>query len=253
VSFLPPPVSSFRQRLIFDSTAGYSEKRWISGTGLVPFTFPVTVLPRLTRLNLSKAHDEPVLAKFLKSSTRLTRLSLFDLAFQTDIGKLLDHLHDPAAIKVLTLDGATSAALSLNTVTAKITKFISLRHLRLSDGIVWKNEAFFAALKHLPLEHLTLGDSLFDKGGEEPYDFALSLLKGSRKLPRLVHLTLDFLEATAGLTGVELGYDCWAFDDEWVTPTSLEMYDRPRIEKLVSTGEDNGVKVDGTAVQASGE
>jgi hypothetical protein len=229
---------------------GFAKRDWTAAAGSFWRTFTVTVPPHLTRLTLSKAVEDSNLAKFLASCTSLTRLALLDLASEHDMKKVLSYLHDPTLIEVLTLDGATSRSLSLSSISNKITEFVSLRHLRLSDGLTWQDRNFFTLLQKLPLEHLTLGDGLFDKGPWGSYDFTYLLLDSRDCLKTPKHLTLDFLEITAGPSAAELDFDPWNFDGDWSDPRDSVVYNRQRIEELVEAGEKNGVKVDGTAVQA---
>ncbi|GAA5901311.1 hypothetical protein JCM6882_007743 [Rhodosporidiobolus microsporus] len=200
-------------------------------------------LPLLFILTIADPREGSLLSALLNSATQLERLSLIDMPHSFNLNALLADLPEPILLKDLALDAAS--ACPLDSIAAKMADFISLQHLTLADSITYLSRPFLAALRSLPVQHLTFGFNLVVE-----LRTTLPLLSGPDKLPQLKHLSLDMFAATRGLDYEDCIAQPWDFDDTWKIPRYPAKLPRNDLEQLIKAATKSGLVVDGTAVEA---
>ncbi|GAA6024075.1 hypothetical protein JCM10207_009300 [Rhodosporidiobolus poonsookiae] len=223
-----------------------------------PFSALRLRLPNLTSL-IVEARSNAVPAAVLASACpSLTHFHLSDHDMEPDFRRHLGHL--PRTLERLTLKTITCFDDYSVPCDDFLPSFNQLKRLYLGEGI-FSHEDLFVNLRRLPcLTYFTLGcGAIVDASS------LLSFISGSTRHPSLKLLFLDMLNrGKSGYRLVEDGYGALSsngsaltrrVDPEWLLPefTGLRegRFSVEAVEQLVLAGTQNGVTVEGSAVEGT--
>ncbi|BGP17003.1 hypothetical protein JCM10213_000362 [Rhodosporidiobolus nylandii] len=209
--------------------------------------------PHLTSLNLSGADSSFELDStcflILRSAPQLTHLSLVGLHWMAtpSPAALLAQLVHPERLESLALHAGASYT-PWHNLPSQFSLLAALRTLEFSGAYKAFPLYVLPSLADLPLQHLILGNSV-----HVDMTSLFSLLDPAGRSTTLSRLTLNMVEAKAGETPAQSGFDPAKHEKSWNVaprpPFGVNPH-RAELEQLIETAAGQNIVVDGTAVEA---